>query len=315
MARRPATDDDDILDYTPDGDDDGRSSQTGMLLSIALGLAMVVSILVVGWYFFLDSKGPSNASGGVPVVQADPTPIKSKPADPGGMEVPNQDKLVYGVGHNEEKPQSERLLPGPEKPQEPPKPDPAKMSLATPKPETLLPEPPAATPVPAVPVTPAVVAEPPKPEPVKPEATKPEPAKLAPPQPLKPEKVEPAKPAATPAPTLAAPAKPAEKPAEKPPQVAAVPAPTTAAQKLAKGSYQIQLAALRDIDTAQREWSKMAASHRDLLGGLSPDIVRADLGAKGIFFRLRAGPLDEPSARRVCEELGKRKIGCIVVHK
>lgn len=319
MARRPGRDDDDILDFT-DGEDN-RGGQGPLLLSIALGLAMVVAILVTGWYFFADSRGPGTSSSGVPVVQADPSTIKSKPSEPGGMEVPNQDKLVYErLGQGESQPQGERLLPPPEKPQAPPKPDPSKMSLATPKPETQAPEPappaevkpaaprpgepPAAAPAPQTPVVAAAV---------------PDQGKAGKPEPLKPEKADPGKLAAvtTPAPATGAPAtgtlqKPADKPAAAAPASAAAPA---APVKLGKGDFQIQLAALRDIETAQREWSKIAAANKDVLTGLSPDIVRADLGPKGIFFRLRAGLLDEASARRVCEELGKRKIGCMVVHK
>ena len=140
MAQRPGNDEE-LLEFT-DGEDDGRGGQGPMLLSIALGLAMVVTILLVVWYFFADGRGPTGSSGSVPVIQADTTTIKSKPSDPGGMEVPNQDKLVYerlgGHGNDTQSPPGERLLPPPEAPQAPPvqpKPEP-QMSLATPRPET-----------------------------------------------------------------------------------------------------------------------------------------------------------------------------------
>ncbi len=145
MAPRPGRDDD-VLEFTDGAEDDGRAGQGPMLLSIALGLAMVVAILVTVWYFFADSRGPAAPSASVPVVQADPAAIKSKPSDPGGMEVPNQDKLVYErLGHGDSQPPpGERLLPPPEAPQAPPvqaKPEQPQMSLATPRPGTGTPEP------------------------------------------------------------------------------------------------------------------------------------------------------------------------------
>jgi len=43
-------------------------------------------------------------------------------------------------------------------------------------------------------------------------------------------------------------------------------------------------------------------------------IVRADLGTRGVYFRLRAGPLkDRAAADALCRKLAGRKVGCIVV--
>ena len=66
---------------------------------------------------------------------------------------------------------------------------------------------------------------------------------------------------------------------------------------------------------AQTVWKKVQVANKDLLGNLSLDIQRADLGAKGVFFRLRAGPLDEAAAKSLCAELTKRNQGCIVARK
>jgi cell division septation protein DedD len=65
---------------------------------------------------------------------------------------------------------------------------------------------------------------------------------------------------------------------------------------------------------AQRAWTDLEKSHRDLLGKLSPNVVRADLGAKGTVYRVQAGPLaDRASADQLCGALAKRGTGCIVV--
>ena len=53
----------------------------------------------------------------------------------------------------------------------------------------------------------------------------------------------------------------------------------------------------------------------DLLGDLGLKVTKADLGAKkGIYYRLRAGPLaDEKAARRLCRQLTKRQVGCLII--
>ncbi|WP_142850660.1 SPOR domain-containing protein, partial [Telmatospirillum sp. J64-1] len=118
-----------------------------------------------------------------------------------------------------------------------------------------------------------------------------------------------ARPAAPPAPA------PAAAPAPAPTQAAA-PAPTAAAIKAApNGAWLVQLGALREEQAAVKEWLRLQKAHPDLLSSLNQDIQRADLGDKGLFFRLRAGPLDEQAARNLCTQLSGRKVGCLVVKK
>lgn len=328
MVKRPPKDDPDqgLLDFVPERLDRTGSGQFGdkpgghgrLVLSIALGLAAVVATVVTVWYIFADQP-VQGTKGGVPVVAADAYPFKSKPVEPGGMEVPNQDKLVYDrLGHADAPAQAERLLPPPEAPKVPPA-KPAKTSppsLATPKPavenitaEAKAPpkpaasEPPAATPAPPPAV---VVAE------NAPPSGKPAVAPAPPSHTPEPPKAEAPKPASSPA-ALVAPK--AEPPKPQPPQqqTAAVAPPKILPGKDA--GWRIQIAAMRDAETAEKEWGRVAGANRDLLGGLASDILRADLGAKGIFYRVRGGPLDEAAARKLCDDLGKRKIGCMVVKK
>ena len=44
-------------------------------------------------------------------------------------------------------------------------------------------------------------------------------------------------------------------------------------------------------------------------------VTKAHLGpGKGIFYRLRAGPIaNETAARTLCQQLTKRKIGCLII--
>ena len=61
-------------------------------------------------------------------------------------------------------------------------------------------------------------------------------------------------------------------------------------------------------------WKKLRSKHPDVFAKLEPEIARADLGNKGVMFRLRAGPIDsEVQARSLCADLGRRKVDCLVV--
>lgn len=80
------------------------------------------------------------------------------------------------------------------------------------------------------------------------------------------------------------------------------------------GAYRIQLGAFRSPTKAQKRWRGLKRRHRSLLGRLNMVIERVDLGPRGIFYRLQAGPIrSERSARGLCRTLGKRKINCILV--
>jgi cell division septation protein DedD len=79
-------------------------------------------------------------------------------------------------------------------------------------------------------------------------------------------------------------------------------------------SYQIQLAAVRTIASAEKEWLRLRTKNKALLGKLKLNIIRADLGNQGIFFRLRAGPVaNQTSAKALCQSLYRKKVGCLVI--
>ena len=81
-----------------------------------------------------------------------------------------------------------------------------------------------------------------------------------------------------------------------------------------KNSFQVQLAAVRNKLAAQNEWKRLKMRHSEILGKLVSNIIRADLGTKGIYFRLRAGPLiDKGSATQLCGALRKVNVNCLVI--
>lgn len=92
------------------------------------------------------------------------------------------------------------------------------------------------------------------------------------------------------------------------PPAAAQPAPS------ASGAFLVQLAAVSTAEQAQAAWSRLRGNNGDLLAGLSPSYARTDLGAKGVVYRLRAGPVQgETRARALCAQLSGRNVDCMVV--
>ena len=224
---------------------------------------------------------------GLPIVQAPGKPIKVRPIKPGGINIPDRDKLIYD--RLEKKPPEERtenLLPRPEVPLPPPK---AKLvrtdkSDASSKREIEIPETIGSQPTPAEvkavrkPDLDAVLQQSgsrggderaPVDSIIKPKATS-----------------------------------------------KSIPSKSSEAVKKSEGAktYQIQLAAVRSEVRAKKEWMRLREKNKRLLGKLALDIVRADLGTQGIFFRLRAGPLaSRAKAKALCQALAKAKVGCLII--
>ncbi|MEC9347809.1 MAG: SPOR domain-containing protein [Pseudomonadota bacterium] len=252
-------------------------------------LVALFAFVVAVWFAFQDERSvPEMASSdAVPIVRAPDGPDRVKPDDPGGVAVPDQDKTVYETfesraGQPAER--IERLLPPPEAPLPEPKaePEPDPEQVAEPEPDAEAPK------VIDVPTRPETVA----PSPVA--APKAEPAPVAKPEPA---------PAPKPEPTPVA--RPAPEPEPKP-----------AAKTAAKGEWQVQLAAFRDSPSAEEAWENARKKAGDLLKGMQHEVVRADLGDKGIYFRLRAG--DFPSrdaANAFCIQVQAKGLGCLAARR
>lgn len=304
----------------PDGDTASVGTSNNMI-KWAIG-AVAAMVLVSGaWIGFGDQIASILVTGDedIPTITADPSPIKVKPETPGGMNVPNQGRLVYGmVDGTATQPRVERLLPAGEKPVA------VEDVLTRGVPETnqvvtetaprgtadasspvrLVPE----SDAPVEQAAPAPVAPSPPPE-VKPEdiAKAPEATATAP----APKPVEVAPVPEAPEPVKAAPEPSAPKPVAK----ATPTAPSSAAGDDLSKSYRIQLAAARSENAVKSEWERLRSRNTDLLGELKLQVTKVDLGAtKGIFYRLRAGPLGSSAeAKTLCERLKQRKLGCLVV--
>lgn len=80
------------------------------------------------------------------------------------------------------------------------------------------------------------------------------------------------------------------------------------------GDYRIQLGAFKTKEDAIRAFATIKRKNPDLIEGTESHVEKADLGEKGIFFRLQAGYFsNQQEARKVCAELRERKQGCFIV--
>jgi SPOR domain len=311
-----------------------EAPHSGRLLRV-IGALLVMAVFAGGlWFAYtqgLHRAGGSADRGEVPLVRADSTPFKVKPENPGGMQIPDRDMLIYG----QQRPQVEHLLPPPEQPMArptpPPAPPPAKEAAnSTPPPTALPPKQASLQPAPQTPSLPPLQALP----------------GAAPKAPVQ------AAGNSNPAPTLS-PSGLQEPPPQVPSAAAAQPSPPPPAnseigstapngqsppttdligQKIEQleaaatgsrakrtetgrsGGLRLQLGASRSESEARGAWERLKRSNADLLGNLTGAAVRADLGEKGIYYRIETGPIGDPAtAARVCGELRQRHLACMLV--
>jgi len=222
---------------------------------IASLVAVAVMTVFTGGLWFAYQQGLRNGgiisgAADVPLIRADERPTKVKPEKPGGMEVPDRDKLIY----TQKRAGVEHLLPPPEKPM----PRPAALPAA-----------------------------------VQPEAPQ--------------SSLGPTSGAAASAPS-SQPQQAVGKPPVKPASAASSSAKPEIAQK--NDGMRIQLGSVRSEEAARQEWDRIRRANPDLFANVSATPVRADLGDKGVFYRLLTGPIAD--ADRICGELKRRNIGCII---
>jgi hypothetical protein len=316
-----------------------RVSRSWTLIAAAGAVGILLVGGAAGW--MLSQRDANVAQDGPPVIKADDRPIKVHPEQPGGLEVPNRDRLIYRRLQGEaDKPMVERLLPGPEQPLPVPGRSP-KTETGHVVDETTAPAIPAAQPT-QVTAEPAVPAVP----------SSSEPASLSPPastapaaQSEKPTTVSPAAPAvasnAAPAksqiaqagakagqPSMAGKITPPDavaKPKTSSPALPDKPAPATQTAVGQKSNvpakalpcglvYQVQIIAARSEDAAKTAWSELKGKHPELLGSLSASVSRKELSDRGTFYRLRAGPFDsEAKAKALCGKLAGGNVSCVII--
>lgn len=237
-----------------------------------LWAGVLVLLVAAGAAIYVATRG--GGEGEVPMILADGSPLRVRPAEPGGYRVPNQDIEAYPGARSRQREGERRvevLLPPPEEPKPLPRPAPPSPAAA--------PAHAAAPPIGEPPATAAAST-----------ATPPDAA---------------VRPASAPPTTVAPPAPP---PRTAPPE-APRPAPATPAA----GSVSVQLAAVTAEAQVQPEIARLRARLAQELGSRPLAASRIDRDGRPLW-RIRAGGFpDEASARAFCETVRAKGMGCLVV--
>jgi cell division protein FtsN len=263
-----------------DGTEDDEDVE-GSRLPLLIVLALLVLAMFAGVVWLAYTQGVARGRTETPVLTAANGPARVAPQNPAAAEQPYKGFKIY----------------------EQPAPPDDEVDATTPaaKPAQV-----AATPAPAAP-KPVVAAAPPAPAP-KIAAAMPAPATVKPvPAPAKAAVTKSELPppaasapigAATTAPRSLAliPAKPSAAPA--------APTPVAAPASAADGAYVLQIGAYKSQGDADAAWAAYKAKHAALLSGAGDNIQQADLGDKGIWYRLRVvGFPSKDVASAMCERL------------
>jgi hypothetical protein len=115
-------------------------------------------------------------------------------------------------------------------------------------------------------------------------------------------------------------AAPAPAPAPAPPRsrahaavAATAPAGGAAAETTASGGYAVQVSSQRNEADAHAAFRSLRAKYPNQLGGREPIVRRADLGAKGIYYRAMVGPFASmEEAAGMCSKLKAAGGTCLV---
>lgn len=276
----------------------GMDANTKRLV-IAAGAIAGALVVLVGAYSLI-----GHHSSGVPEIAADTRPLRTKPADPGGMQIAGQNDAIMGTG-SADGDQQAQMAPPPETPEpQALKAQERQVAAATPAPApAAAPAAPAPAPVAAAPAAP-------------PRAPAPVVASAAP-------AAEVHHPAARVA-LAAPPVPPASAPMMATPASARTPAPSmlgvppvppgaaSARDARLTGHAAVQLASLTTEDGAKAEWQRLSHKMPTLLTGRQPVVTKTEAEGR-IFWRLRtAGFADAAQARAFCDKVKAEGGGCTI---
>ncbi|MEP1442273.1 MAG: SPOR domain-containing protein [Hyphomicrobiales bacterium] len=322
-------------------DNDNKSGGKGIL---AIAAVLLVALVGGAGAFFIGAFG--DGSDEPVVVAADENPVRVKPDDPGGRQIPDQDRTVYNTLDGEEgdeKPES-RLVVRSEEPE----------VGDSNRPRLILPGSNdgdvSATVPPRGPRTVKTVIVRPDGTLVRPEETTSDVAASASTETSLVDTAETAVAAAgeeltpravsteslsteeTNAETVEAPAQETVQVAALPPvpranndrnraartqtqttqTAAAAPAPAAASTPAVNsGEFMVQLSSQRSDEAARTNFRRLQQRH-SVLSGYSLNVQRADLGDRGVYHRVRVGPFARSAANTLCERVKSQGGDCIV---
>lgn len=274
---------DEPMTYDETGDEAGRGRMVLLLAVVFVGAAIALLFVVFQQGV---RTGGRNAP---PVIVADTGPEKVKPEDPGGLEVPNQDKTVYDRVSGEDAERVEKLLPEPEEP---------------------------------VDISGLRTSE--AAETAGDESGMEETSASAPDEALKELPVQEPEAAAS---EVVNEVQNIGELIESLPDTEAEPIGNSVAEvdegavnrasgtipAATSGAFVVQVASFKGADLATGGWEALNRKNGDLLANLRPDIQLADLGERGVYYRLRIGPFaTKAEAQALCTALKARRQDCLV---
>jgi hypothetical protein len=258
----------------------------GLILTIAGGI----------WVVMNDDKG--ELSGSVPLIQADTTPYKVAPDEMGGMPVPNQNSTIFEtLKGNGDKPRVENLLAEDEQPMTKAEIMPVEEKITTKveSTKTVVEMAPSATEK----ITEKVADERVAMIDATSDTAKPEIMPL-PPEGNDIANTEPS----------AAPATKEEKPTE--PKLDEPKKVDESTKSNTSGTAAIQFAAVKSDEEARKLWSNLQAKNPELQGK-TLRVQKADLGEKGVFYRVQVAGLSSDNASSLCGSIKSRGGSCMIV--
>lgn len=267
-------------------------------------IALVAVLGSVIWYSYPRETAQREVMN-TPIVRADASDYRVAPIEPGGMAVPYRESTVFNTLRSEEGTETakvENLLPQPERPvsrdelfaglkvedaAQAAAPAPgvteAVATTTTATTETTTETTTAKIEPAVVEAAPAVVAE----------------------KPIVTEKVE----------TVASVEKKVADTVSKTEPAAGVQKIDDKPAKASAGGFYVQLGSVRARDGASGEWKKLQKSF-SALSPLTMRVQEANLGDKGLFYRIQGGPVTEAEAKAICKSVSAQKPGgCLVVRQ
>ncbi len=281
---------DEDLEELEDFDDDGGDEERGLsgLVVLLMGVVMLGALASVVWIAYKQGIRNGQAQGGAPYVSADPEPLKieNKVADAAG----DGDLAVYDRLGGQTTEPVDVIAAGPEEPVARNTQDPIGAIAATAGTPTGLADDAVADRIAALAEADESLASNSTSAPAA-AAPKPEAASSTPPTTA----------GATPKPAAAAPTKPTV---------------SYRSGGALVGTHLVQIGAFRSEAEADGQWTRLQGKLGSYLDGKAEDVERADLGDKGVYYRLRIGPFSSSDeAKTYCAGLKERGTDCLIKAK
>ncbi len=87
--------------------------------------------------------------------------------------------------------------------------------------------------------------------------------------------------------------------------------PAVMEQQMSGPQPAVHLASYRSVKQAERGWAQIRRAHQALIGDMPHEVTRVNLGRKGTYYRLKAGPVaSDGEARNICGQLKRRRQFC-----